>query len=320
MASITDNEQLPASVQDMIRQFDYRYESGVTSAEVPTWAEDIGDRFTSDSPLVRLPVDLIVSRYTEYKGELRTKELEDRYADLKSIEHQDGFETPANDLLTNPLRARQWAKVPGEFLAGEKRLVNDMVTTALEAGTSGVNLWDGEFFFDTDHPANPGDLSLGVWSNYQASTKDPAVLANITAEVALMQAVLGPDGKPIGADPDTLLLPIAKGEPVRTVLAQNFLASGASNPYFGRFKVVIIPTLTDTNDWYLVDSKMLGRMPPWAIFEYLQPGPLGQALRLRWFDENSDYFKNEGRLKVSSHVHYMTPLLFPHAIRRIAGA
>ncbi len=320
MGTLYDNELLPTSVQDAIRQFEYRYEAAVTSEDPPGWAEEIGDKYSSSSPLTRFPISLIVSRFTQFRGDIRTRELEDKYSDVKTIEHQDGFEVPAIDLTTNVVRARQWSKVPAELVNGEKRLQNQMVTTALEAGTSGVNVWDSEFFFDTDHLANPNDPGLGTWSNYQSSTKDPASITNITAEVSLMQAVPGPDGLRMGVDPDTILLPVAKGEPVRTLLAQNFLANGQTNPYFNRFKVVIIPTLTDTNDWYLVDSKLLGRMPPWTIVEYVPAGPLGMALRLRWFDENSDYFKNTGRLKVSSHVHLQAALMFPHAIRRIAGA
>lgn len=319
--TLYDNELMPASAQDAIRQFEYRYEAGITSAEPPGWAEEIGDKITSSSPLVRFPIQQFVSRYTEFKGEIRTRELEDRYADVKTVEHQDGFEVPIMDLLTNPVRARQWSRVPNEFVAGEKRLVNNLVTTALEAGTSGANAWDNEYFFDTDHAANPSNTALGTFSNYQSSTKDPASITNITTEVALMQAVPGPDGLPMGVDPDVIALPTAKGESVRTLLAQNFLASGATNPYFNRFRVIIIPTLADTNDWYLIDSKLLGRIPPWGVVEFVPAGPLGQALRLRWFEPaTSDYAKNTGRIKVSSHVHYQAALLFPHAIRRIAGA
>lgn len=322
--TLYDKELLPASVQDAMILFEYRYAGAIDGAEPPGWARELGDFIVTDKPLVRFPIGEMASKYTAYKGDIRTKDLQDRYADIKTSEYQNGYEVEAIDLIQNPVRAQQWARVPAQFVNAEGRFINNQVAALLQGGTSAGNAWDTEFYFDTDHPANPSDSSMGTWSNYQSVAKDPANITNITAEVALMQEVKGPDGELLGINPDTLMLPVQKFEAVSTLLAQNFLASGATNPYFNRFKLMLNPSLgaLDANDWYLMDSRFIvaSGAYPWGTVQYVPPGPLGQKLGLRWFDENSDYFKNTGRLKVSSHLHYASALLHPHAIRRIAGA
>jgi hypothetical protein len=90
-----------------------------------------------------------------------------------------------------------------------------------------------------------------------------------------------------------------------------------TNPYVGKFTVVHAPELTDANDWYLVDSKLLSQgLPPWIALRYAAPDSLG----LREYDESTDFFKDTGRIKVSSHIWWGFCLAFPHAIRKVPGA
>ncbi len=326
MGSISDNELLPTSVQDAIRMFDYRYEASVDQLPPEAWAEQLGDKVTTDKPLVRFPIGLFTGEYTEFKGDIRTDELEDRYADVKTKEYQKGYEVPAIDLLTNPIRGRQWARVPGQFVLAETRFQNALVAAALNAGTSAVNFWDSGNFFATTHPADPQKAASSTWSNYQAGAVDleefdPAQADSIVNEVAAMQLIPGIDGLPLDIDPDVLMVPASKYERVKVAYGKQFLASGENNPYFNRFRIVKNPLITATTA-YLIDTKVMASVgvPPWAIVEYVPPGPLGQALRMRWFDESTDFFLNTGRLKVSSHLHYSAALLFPHAIRRLTIA
>jgi hypothetical protein len=327
MGSVTDNELLPTSIQDAMRLFDYRYEASVGQIPSDAWAEEFGDKVTTDTPLVRFPIGLFTGNYTEFKGDIRTDELEDRYADVKTKEYQKGYEVPALDLIQNPIRGRQWAQVPNQFVLAETRFQNALVAAALNGGTSAVNFWDSGYFFATNHPADPQNPDAFTdWSNYQASTIDltefvPTESDDIVSEVAIMQQIPGIDGLPLGVDPNVLMVPTAKLEITRLAYAKQYLGSGENNPYYNRFRIVGNPLITSTTA-YLIDTKIMGSLsiPPWAIVEYVPPSPLGQALRLRWFDESSDYFKNTSRLKVSSHIHYSAALLFPHAIRRLTIA
>jgi len=179
---------------------------------------------------------------------------------------------------------------------------------------------DNEFFFDTDHPANLFDTSAGTWSNYQSAATDVVSVTNIAAEVTSMMGVLDENGRKLGVQPDTILVPTEKAEPLKNLLKQQMIAVSSvsvSNPYMNGFNVIPVKELTDTNDWYLVDSKMIGQgLAPWISLRQTVPN----ALALRVFDEASDFFKKTGRIRIESHIWYGFALGLPHAIRLVKGA
>lgn len=230
------------------------------------------------------------------------------------------------------------------------------VGSANDPGGVGRVCVDGVNFFASTHPINIVDGSVkrqidgsATWSNYQSTAKN--VLGSIAIgnsggtfsidllqnEVTAMQnAVPDENGQLLGADPDTIFVPNDYYEPLRVGLANarmlEFITDGAitgdhpigaaavDNVYKGRFKVVPMKEVTQTSgstaDWYLVDSKLLRMgIMPWVVMRQTVPS----ALALRVWDESSDYFKNTGRLKLSSHIWMGFGLALPHAIRRIKG-
>jgi hypothetical protein len=66
----------------------------------------------------------------------------------------------------------------------------------------------------------------------------------------------------------------------------------------------------------LFDTRLLKQLPPWAALRYSP----GAALELRQWGEESDFFKNAGKIKNSSHIWYGFSLVFPQAIRLVKGA
>lgn len=227
------------------------------------------------------------------------------------------------------------------------------VGSANDPGGLGRSCVDGAtHFFATDHPANMTDKSvvspvtgLATWSNYQSSAKNVLgssatgntgtfSLDNLQAEVIAMQTgVLDENGLLLGARPDTILVPMDYEEPLTNMLASDRIlasitdgtshdvaAAAVNNFYKGKFNVVGVKEFTtktgSTADWYLVDSKMLkDGIEPWVSLRQTVP----QSLALRVFDESSDFFKNTGNIKMSSHIWYGFALALPHAIRRIKG-
>jgi hypothetical protein len=226
--------------------------------------------------------------------------------------------------------------------------------SANDPGGVGRLCVDGQNFFSATHPANMTDSSVAspitgatTWSNYQSSAKNVLgsgatgntgtfLIDNLQAEVINMQTqVLDENGYLMGADPDTILVPQDYYEPLKNGLANarvlNFLSDlgGATNAmagaavdqiYKGKFNVLPCKEFTtitgSTADWYLVDSKMLkAGIAPWVTLRQTVP----QSLALRVFDESSDYFKDTGNIKLSSHIWYGFSLALPHAIRRIKG-
>lgn len=142
---------------------------------------------------------------------------------------------------------------------------DENLTSTLEAGSTSV-CWDGQFYFDTDHPVNIDDASKGIYSNnlvgaaYDLSI-DPK--ATFRAIRAAMMKFKREDGKPLGLVGDTLMVgPDWEGYALDAVQA-TFIASvvkngatpvgaaGVSNVFQGKATVIINPWLTKADGGYL---------------------------------------------------------------------
>lgn len=320
-------DQLPTTDQAAIREFNDRYIAAIGASKAEGWADSLGELVPTTSPHVTFPVSQLRTQYKRSTGENHFKKLIGKSFDVKTEEFDDGYQAKLKDLFNNSFAYRNWQAAPGRMVLAEEQFRHDKVAAMLELGVSTVCV-DGEYFFDTDHPCNMGDSTVGTdWSNYQASVKDVVSITNIAAEVTLMKGVKDENGKKMGVNPDTILVPTEKAEGLKNLLSQNFMLAGGtstsvtsaatSNPYVGRFNVIEVKELTDADDWYLVDSKLVAAgLTPWVSLRETVPA----SLSLRTFDESSDFFKNTGDIKMSSHIWYGFGLALPHAIRLIKGA
>jgi hypothetical protein len=325
-------EQLPTTSQAAIREFNDRYIGSIGAVPPPTWS-DLGDLLPVSSPMITFPISSLALKYSQTEGESRFKTLLEKSFDLKVQEFDVGIDAKLLDIQQQVFAYRNWLQGPARMVIAEGRHRNRSIVTLLEAGENtkwGASLAnplgiDGVNFFSATHLSDFNDSGSATWSNYQVSTKNVISVANLAAEVTLMQGALDENGEKIGADPDTILVPTAKYEGLKNLLAQAMIlengtgSAGVTNPFFGRFNVVHVPEFTDADDWYLVDSKLRASsgLPPWLSARYTVPNP---ALELRTWDESSDYFKDTGRIKVSSHIWYGFSLGFPHSIRKVKGS
>lgn len=332
MATLYTISTLPATSQEAIREFDDRYLALTGAAPPSTWT-DIGDTIETTSPMVTFPVTSFGLKYQLSMGENRFRMPSEKSFDVKVAEFDEGYEGKLLDILAQVWAYRNWLSGPERLMYAEQRLHCLQLVTLIEAGVSTYYYGgqaedqriDGQKFFSATHLSNFADSGSTTWSNYESSAKDVVSVANIAAQVTIMQGVLDENGQKIGADPDTILVPTAKYEPLKNLLAKELILdadgdAATNNPYKGRFNVIHVPEFTDANDWYLVDSKLMARLglPPWFRLRYMTP--TNSALALRYFDESSDFFKNTGRIKASSHVWNGYSLGFPHAIRKVVGA
>lgn len=323
MGSLYTSELLPTTSEQAIREFEERYLAGISATPAPTWADELGDIIDVGAPRVTFPISLLSTRYVETReASSRFKTLLEQSFDLKVVEYDAGHEAKLMDLFLNVFAYRKWGEVPSRFQTAEGFHVVENLATLLE-DTSQLSPWDGLSFFNANHKANPSGDPSSTWSNFQATPKDVLNISNITDEITLMQGVLDENGKKMNVDPTHIMVPTQKGKKLQFLLAQNMVVIGtgtapSSNPYVGKFNVIINPQLTDADDWYLIDQNLIRNqaVPPWVVAKFLPPADLG----LRFFDESSDFFKNSGKIKVSSHIWYGFKLVFPHAIRKVTGA
>lgn len=316
MASLFFKDTLPSTSEEAIRRFDTRYNAIVAAAAPSSWAE----RFVAevDAPRTTFPLSSFTSGFRETHEESgRYRGMGEKTFDVNVSEFDDGYEAKVSDLITNVFAWQRWMEVPGAFVTAEARHHAVKLVTQLEAGTSMACAYDGVNFFSASHLSNPNDPTSPVFSNYQSTGTAPETLTNIQAEMTAMRAVTDVNGYKLHVEPDEIWLPTQKFQIVSDKLNQAFLQYGESNYLNGRLKVVHVPELTDADDWYLVDSKLLAMYTPMIAARWTA---LDGRLGLRFLDENSDHFKKLGKIAVSKHIWAGYGLLFPHAIRLIKGA
>jgi hypothetical protein len=316
MANLYVKDTLPSGSEEAIRKFDDRYLMSVSAGAPASWADRL--IVPVDAPRTTFPLSLFTSGFRETKeftGRLR--EMSEKTFDVNVVEFSDGYEAKVLDLVTSVFAYQRWNEVPSAFVKAEARHHASQIATLLEAGTSTVAKYDDVNFFATTHLCDPTNASSTTFSNYQSGAAAPETLANIQTEMIAMQGVLDVNGKKLGVMPDEIWLPTEKFQVVSDKLNQAFLANGESNYMAGKLRPVHVPELTDANDWYLVDSKLLLQYQPAIAAKYTAPD---SRLGLRFLDENSDHFKNTGKIVAKCHIWAGYGLLFPHAIRKVVGA
>lgn len=315
MPSLYTNELLPTSSEEAIRQFNEKYLMTLSAAPPPTWSTAFVSQ--AAAPRVTYPMSFMSTKFVETKEQSgRFKGLDEKVFDLKVSEFDAGYEAKLIDLLTNVFAYRNWSAIPQRFVLAEQKHMAKQLATLLESGTSTKSPFDDVNFFSASHKANPFQ-SVGTWSNYQATPADPTDLSKIQAEMTAMRGVLDENGDKLGVEPNQIWLPTEKFQAVSDKLNQAFLANGESNYMAGKLQVVHVPELTDANDWYLVDTNLIGQGFDPMIGSTFRPS---DTLGLRTYDETSDFFKDTSKIKVSAHIWTGVALVFPHAIRRVTGA
>lgn len=315
MTSLYVNETLPATSEEAIREFNEKYLAALSAAPPPTWSS----RFTQPvgAPRITFPLSMLAAKFYETKDQGgRFKSMGEASFDVKVVEFDTGYEARALDIITNTFAYRRWGQAASAFVAAEEHHVAEELAALLETGTVGTTPWDDLAFFHAAHLANKFEPQLGTWGNYQAVAKDPASIANLSAEMTAMRGVLDENGRKLGVEPGEIWLPTAKFQSVSNLLRQNMINNGESNPLLGALTPVHVPQLTDDNDWYLVDPRIISLVEPLIAVSYRPSATLG----LRAWDESSDFYKDTGKLKVSAHIWKGFALGFPHGIRLVRGA
>jgi len=327
MAQFNPADLLPQSSQDALRIFDERYVAALGVVQPQTWVEQLGEFHPTPALSTKYPMSILSLKYGETIDQAgRFKTIGEKDTELTVVEFDEGVEIELLKVLMNSFSARQWELSAGRLLQAEQMFRLKTIADMLVANTATCG-WDDLALFHDAHPSNPKIAGSATFDNLQASAKDVVSLANIEAEITLMLEVLDENGDPLGLEPDTIGVPRQKWQGLKNLLKQDFVPNAAGtatmrNPYNDNvLNVVRMDALTDNNDWYLFDSAMINRgVVPWTQAKLSLSAPGFDALSLRRFDETSDHFKKTGMIAVSSHIYYGSKFLFPHAIRKIAGA
>ncbi len=129
-------------------------------------------------------------------------------------------------------------------------LPDDLGLTLVEGGEAAV-CYDGQFFFDTDHPVSFFDSSLGVQANLL--TTKPLTAANLQIAIAAMAAFKDATGRRMKIRPNILMVPSGLEVVARQLTEAALLGGGDTNVLtnFG-LKVLVNGDLSSQDDWYLL--------------------------------------------------------------------
>lgn len=133
---------------------------------------------------------------------------------------------------------------------------NTMVRAALVAGTSEV-CYDGQYFFDTDHPL----AVQGAAPTTQSNLHGGRTLNEANLETTFLEfcSVKGDDGEPLEIVPDTIAIPEALRFVAEKLVKRDIVGellgvdagSSVTNIHKGRLDILVIPGMADSSSWYL---------------------------------------------------------------------
>lgn len=131
----------------------------------------------------------------------------------------------------------------------------DEIVSDLKNNAFASYCYDGQYFYDSDHPvagasvANLGTVALS------GLTQDLAAASYGVARTAIM-SFKDDEGRPLGLVPNVLEVPPALELQGKRLVAMEKLADDTPNPYFGTAELVLNPRLTSTTAWFLHCTQM----------------------------------------------------------------
>jgi phage major head subunit gpT-like protein len=127
-------------------------------------------------------------------------------------------------------------------------IVYELVNMAFES-----TCYDGQYFFDTDHPVGKTSVSNKGTAAFDVSTL-AAAKASYGAARTAMRKLKDEEGRPLGMKPNVLLVPPALEDDANLLMTVDKLEDGKPNPYKGTAEVVVGDYLTSDTAWFLLDT------------------------------------------------------------------
>ena len=114
--------------------------------------------------------------------------------------------------------------------------------------------YDGQYFYDDDHPVGESTMSNLGTAALSAATTVLAAASYGAARLAIM-SMTDDEGRPLGLIPDTLEVPPALEATGRLLTENAKLTDASPNPYNGTAKLIVNPWLTSATAWMLHVTK-----------------------------------------------------------------
>lgn len=259
----------PTNLKFLFQQFERQFNAmfGATEVAWPAYASEFPSK-TKESVYGWLAQ---FGGMRRWEGSRQAVDAVGRAYTLRNIAFERTVELDRDDIFFDQYGF--FGAVVENLAMAAKTLQDQETADAVTHGKERV-CWDGQNFFDDDHPVNPDDASLGTYSNnlvgaaYNMATDPKGCWA---AAKAQMKKFKDDGGKPLNAVPDTILvgpdledaaLTVAQASTiVKTIqnveATQNVAGAGVTNIYAGKVNVVVSPWLAlyDATAAYVLCTK-----------------------------------------------------------------
>lgn len=145
---------------------------------------------------------------------------------------------------------------PQAQMAGfSARQLPDEIVSDLKNNAFTSLCYDGQFFYDVDHPVAGASVSNKLTVALSAATP-AAALASYGAARTAIQSFKDDEGRPLALIPNVLEVPPALESVALTLINSDKLNDNSPNPYKGTATVLVNPRLTSTTAWFLHVTNM----------------------------------------------------------------
>lgn len=126
----------------------------------------------------------------------------------------------------------------------------DEIDADLKNGAFANECYDGQYFYDTDHPVAGASVSNKGTAALSAATTAAAAASYGAARTAIM-SFKDDEGRPLALIPDVLEVGPALETTAKLICESDKLTDESPNPYKGTATVLVNPRITSTTQWML---------------------------------------------------------------------
>lgn len=157
------------------------------------------------------------------------------------------------------------SEMADDFDEHKHSLFTDLITGGF-AGSIGL-AYDGQFFFDTDHPLPDGTTQSNKGTNAFVDESD------LYEGILAMEQLKKPNGLNANIVPTHGLFPVALRAKVEAALDREYDTNGATNPVYKRITPIFDPRLdaVSATAWFLIDASKALKPFFWAPRKQVTP-------------------------------------------------
>jgi phage major head subunit gpT-like protein len=252
-------EITPHNLQALFNAYDLSFQQGLT-AEQPLFWDKLATQRPSNTRQTTYAWMAKLPTLREWVGERVLNAISSSSYTIVNKDFELTMELDRNDILDDTYGL--FNPVAEEMGRASRKWPDQLLAKLIASGETTL-CYDGQNFFDIDHPIDKYAPTLGVQKNL---FKGKALTADNYSEVrTAMQTYVGEDGQPLGVNPKLLVVPPQLEQRARQILHADFIAPETltgqkqvgtnTNILKGTADLLVVPELAgDANAWYLLDT------------------------------------------------------------------